>query len=109
MGIPVPGGTVDSATRSVTGALASVTSGLPAVFLRNFNVSLWGVFVATLVAERSFDGGTNWLPLTFSDGTGVGPFTGPASGTWAEPEDGVLYRIRCSAYTSGTINYRLSQ
>ena len=28
---------------------------------------------------------------------------------WAEPERGVLYRFNCTAYTSGTINYRMSQ
>lgn len=72
----------------------------------DFNISVWGTFVGTVVVERSFDGGTTWLPkwpdavysisstITFADG---------------EPEEGVSYRLNCTAYTSGAINYRVSQ
>lgn len=71
-----------------------------------FNISVWGTFVGTVVIERSFDGGTTWLPkwpdavysisstMTFAD---------------SEPEDGVAYRLNCTAYSSGPINYRVSQ
>jgi hypothetical protein len=72
-----------------------------------FNFSLWGTFVGTVIVDRSFDGGTTWLPLT-ALGTSIS-FTAPCSEVFEEPEDGVIYRVRCSAYTSGTINYRLSQ
>ena len=33
----------------------------------------------------------------------------PVSLTFGEPERNVLYRTNCLAYTSGTINYRISQ
>lgn len=60
--------------------------------------------------ERSFDGGSTWIvcgvggqgaQAVFSAGT-------PISVVAGEPERGVLYRLNCTAYTSGTINYRMS-
>ncbi|NUB07020.1 hypothetical protein FW320_12650 [Azospirillum sp. Vi22] len=73
-----------------------------------FNVSLWGTFVATVALERSFDGGTTWLNCTRPDGT-ANAFTAPVSLVCDEPETGVLYRLNCSAFTSGTVNWRISQ
>lgn len=72
------------------------------------NVSLWGTFVGTVQLERSFDQGTTWLPIT-AGGTQIYVWTAPASETFEEPEGGVYYRLNCTAYTSGTINYRISQ
>lgn len=72
-----------------------------------FNMSLWGTFVGTVQLERSFDSGVTWLPIT-ALGTSI-TFTAPASEVFAEPEVNVRYRLNCTAYTSGTINYRLSQ
>ena len=73
----------------------------------SFNFSLWGTFAGTVRIERSFDNGTTWLPMTVL-GSAV-TFTGPATETFEEPEAGVLYRVNCTAFTSGTINYRVSQ
>jgi hypothetical protein len=73
-----------------------------------FNVTLRGTFVATVRLERSFDDGVTWDPLTAA-GTPMFVFTGPASEIQEEPEEGVLYRLNCTAYTSGTVDYRLSQ
>ena len=75
---------------------------------RGFNASLWGTFSASVQLERSFDKGTTWLPLT-ANGTAIEKFTAPCSESLQEDEDGVLYRFNCTAYTSGTVNYRLSQ
>ena len=72
------------------------------------NVSVWGTFVGTVQMQRSFDNGATWLPLT-SGGAATKSFTAPASEMWTEVEQGVAYRLQCTAYTSGTINYRLSQ
>lgn len=71
-----------------------------------FNVSLWGTFSATVQLERSFDGAL-WLPIT-ARGSPIS-FTAPCTEVFEEPEDGVLYRLTCTAYTSGTVNYRISQ
>ena len=73
-----------------------------------FNVSIWGTFAATIVLQRSFDGGTTWLPVTMDAYGAVASFTAPASMSVMEPEPGVLYRLNCT-WTSGTAYYRLSQ
>lgn len=69
------------------------------------------VFSGTLQLERSFDGGSTWLPANIgSSGTLAQWNAGtPVSITFGEPEKQVLYRLNCIAYTSGTINYRISQ
>lgn len=72
----------------------------------SFNMSLWGTFAGTVQLERSFDGAT-WLPLT-ERGSSI-TFTGPCSEIFEEPEPSAQYRLNCTSYTSGTINYRLSQ
>jgi hypothetical protein len=59
--------------------------------------------------QRTFDGGTTRLPVS-SDPAGDNlQWTVPASLTWTEVEKQVGYRLACTAYTSGTINYRVSQ
>ncbi len=69
-------------------------------------------FNATVQLERSFDGGLTWIVCNVG-GTGtLAQYTGatvtPVSLTFAEPEQGVLYRWNCIAYTSGAPNYRIS-
>lgn len=76
---------------------------------QGFNVSLWGTFVATIKVQRSFDGGTTWI-TTSLDSTGTpASFTSEVTVTGNEIEAEVLYRFSCTAYSSGTVNYRLSQ
>ena len=65
--------------------------------------------------EKTFDDGTTWVPVAL-DVTGA-PASyalniAAAAGftvTLFEVEHGVNWRIRCTAFTSGTLNYRLSQ
>lgn len=80
-----------------------------AITLRGgFNTALWGVFVGTMVLEQSYDQGANWLPVSI-DGTGTAnSYTGPHNIAWVQPERDVQTRFRCSAFTSGTVNYRIS-
>lgn len=98
----------------VTGTLGAVGGGSafsPLDFQDNedgkFNFTLTGTFGATVQLQRSFDNGVTWVPVT-NLGASVS-FTGPCTEVCEEPEDGVLYRAYCAAYTSGTIAYRLSQ
>ena len=73
-----------------------------------FNVSIWGTFVATVQVERSLDGGTTWIVVA-ADGIGTpAAYTSSISLTGDEIEQGTSYRLNCTAYTSGTINYRIS-
>ncbi len=58
----------------------------------------------------SDDGGYTWNCCNVgSTGTLAQYPSGPINTSWTEPELGVLYRFNCVAYTSGTINYRMSQ
>ncbi len=102
-----PSGT-DTANPLSSGSFAATGQSAPVVLYGDFNVSLWGAFVGTVALERSFDGGTTWLPVSSAAGTAAS-WTAPVSTTWTEPEHNVAYRLNCTAYTSGTINYRLSQ
>jgi hypothetical protein len=75
---------------------------------QQFNISLWGTFVGTVVLECSFDSFTTAIPVNrYCTGNAVS-YTAPANEVLPAPEGSVQYRLRCSAYTSGTANYRLS-
>lgn len=92
---------------AVTGTFAA--TGQSASFAplgRDFNVSLWGTFVGSVQLERTFDNGANWLPIT-ADGTQLYVWTAPASESASDPEQQPVYRLNCTAYTSGTVNYRI--
>jgi hypothetical protein len=62
--------------------------------------------------ERSFDGGATFIAGNIGAGA-LAQFTGaavtPVDLTFGEPEKNVLYRLNCLAWTSGTINFRISQ
>ena len=103
-------GLLPSGVAPVTGTFAA--TGRSASFApladRAFNVTLWGVFAAEARLERSFDEGATWFPLTAA-GQPLYDFTAPASEVAQEAEAGVLYSLNCTSFTSGTINYRVSQ
>ena len=91
---------MDSATSKNIGAENIYTDVVS--FVGEFNLSIWGTFVATVTLQRSFDNGTNWLDIaTYTApiedaGFGYGP---------------AIYRagVKTGDYTSGTINVRLGQ
>lgn len=68
-------------------------------------------FSATIQIERSFDGGKIWIVCNVGATGLLAQYSGgtPLNVAWAEPERGVLYRFNCIEYTSGTINYRMSE
>ena len=65
-------------------------------------------FTATVRVEKSYDGGVTWLAANEPGTVTAASFTAQASMEMFEPELGVYYRLNCTAYTSGTINYRIS-
>lgn len=65
-------------------------------------------WVATIVLEASFDGGTTAIPVLAALTGAVCSYSAPCAGRVEQREAGVLYRLRVSAYTSGTIPLRLS-
>jgi hypothetical protein len=111
MGQPIGGGNDTAAQGGVliAGTLTSATNSAAAIIYGSFNVSLWGTFSATVQLQRSFDGGTTWLPVSSDPAGDPLQWTVPVSLTWTEVEHTVGYRLACTAYTSGTANYRLSQ
>ena len=109
MGLNAPSGSELAAT-ALTGAFNTASHTTSAIVMLEglFNISFWGTFTATAQLERSFDGGTTFLPAT-TDATGtVAAWTAATSVVAVEPEPGVYYRLNCTSYTSGTLNYRLS-
>jgi len=103
--------TPDRATRKVTGTFGATGQSNSIVLRGPFNLELRGTFVATVSLERSFDGGSNWGNVTRNDGS-ANAFTAPVSLAVPGDESGeadVLYRLNCTAYTSGTVTYRISQ
>ena len=98
-------------TFSATGQSATFA---PLVGSRNtnsgqFNVSVSGTFVATFQLQRSFDNAVTWIVCSSDSAGTAASWTAPFSVVVEEPEAGVLYRLACTAYTSGTATYRLSQ
>jgi hypothetical protein len=119
MGIP-KGGTVDAANdvsqANLTatdpgGAGTTQTAGRTAAIglYGQFNFIIAGTFVGTVILERSWDGGNTWVTHGTDNWTTLASFTAPVSEVGLEPEQGMLWRLRCTAYTSGTIIARLSQ
>lgn len=84
-----------SGTFSGTGRSSSVS------IKDGFNLSLSGFGSATVAIERSFDNGATWKTIE--------AYTADAEKRGCEPEDGVLYSLNCSAYSSGSISYRVSK
>jgi len=73
------------------------------------NVMVRGTFVATVTIEQSFDQGANWSAASRDSAGTDATYTAPFRVVIEEPEAGVLYRLNCTAYTSGTVTYRMSQ
>ena len=104
-------GGIEAAPRALAGAFTAAGPADAPHFIPqgDFNFSMWGTFIATAVLERSFDGGATWLPLSVDAGGAIASYNMPCSLVVGEPEQGVRYRPRCSAYTSGTVFWRLSR
>lgn len=68
--------------------------------------------VATVKLERSADSGSSWIDVS-SDALGTVASWSVNSTEVAvlveEPEAGCQFRLNCTAYTSGTVTYRLGQ
>jgi hypothetical protein len=93
-----------------TGAFTATGGGAAVPIARHgdLNLSLWGTFAATVTLERSYDGGSTWLPLTYLDGVALS-WTAPMSTAFSVEDPGASYRFNCTAFTSGTVNWRISQ
>lgn len=91
---------VEAATFTATG------QSTPIALYGDFSVAVWGTFSATVVLEKSFDGGTTWIPAANAAGSAIS-LTAALAIQGRESEMGILYRLDCT-WTSGTVNYRVS-
>lgn len=68
--------------------------------------SVSGTFVATIIIERTQNGGASWEPLP-----GVSITAAASADLTVEHSDqgSASYRLRCSSYTSGTATYEISE
>jgi hypothetical protein len=111
--------TGDQANAVVSGSFTG--TGTSALFMPwgTFNLAIYGSggpngnWHATVQLERSFDGGTTWIVCqdgsTASGQAIYSTQNTDVSRVGGESERCVLYRLDCTAYTSGTVNYRMSQ
>lgn len=86
---------------SVTGTFTATGQSSTMDVEETFNVSLSGFGSATVALQRSFDNGSTWKTIE--------SYTADTEKYGTEIETGVIYRLNCTAYTSGTITYRLSR
>lgn len=108
----------DLANVILTGTFTATGQSLSTGLMGYYNFFVWGTplsgglsgsFSGTVQLEKSFDGGTTWIPASLDTAGDAAAYTSAVSVTGLEIEPGMLYRVDCTAYTSGTINYRLSQ
>ena len=91
-------------------SFTGTANGAAAEVFGPYVVTISGTFSGTVLLEASSDAGSTYVTVA-RDTAGNGmSYTAPVSQIYGEAvEEAVLYRFRCSAYTSGTINARLAQ
>lgn len=83
------------------------TSAVVQIFGR-FNLSITGTFVGTVALQRADSSGGTYTAVARDTSGTQATFTSAFQGlSMEEDEQGMWYRLECTAYTSGTINYRI--
>ena len=108
--VNVPPGTIAtvvSGTNVTLSNKATVTGTDNAAFFTGAGIE----YVGTIQLERCFDGGSTWIVCNIGGSGALAQWnTGtPVSLSFGEPERNVAYRLSCVAYSSGVINYRISE
>ncbi len=93
----------------IAGSFAGTGASAAIAVAGRFNITLGGFGNATVKIERSFDGGSTWHVASRDAAGAEATYTANASLVADEPETGVLYRLNCTALSSGPIAYRISQ
>lgn len=93
----------------VAGSFAGTGVSAAVAIHGRFNITLADFGTATVKVERSFDDGATWH-VASRDASGTeAAYAADCSLVAEEPEAGVCYRLNCTAHSSGTIDYRISQ
>lgn len=97
-------------SEAISGSLTGSGQASAAIMLPvRFSLSIGGTFNATVLLERSPDGGVTYYPCS-TDATGTpAAYTTPISVDVNSGLHPQLYRLRCTAYSTGTINYVMWQ
>jgi hypothetical protein len=64
---------------------------------------------AQMQLQRQSLGGSGFVPVTFVDGSALGPFTADLHATFSDGARGTVYRWACLAITSGTVTSLIAQ
>ncbi len=94
-------------TEAALAAVAAVTPSFTFTGTANLALSLTGGATGTAVLDKSFDGGTTWLPA--SNLGVVVTLTAPCAEVIFSREAGVLHRVRRTGGTGAGFTARLSQ
>ena len=93
----------------LTGSFAGTGTSSAVKIWGDFNVTLGGSFTATISVERSLDSGNSWTVVA-ADGKGTpATYTSPIALVGQEIENGAQYRLNCTSFAAGPVNYRISQ
>ena len=94
----------------VEGTFTGTAEGAAVAIQGHANVLIGGSFVATVQVQKSFDGGATWFIVSRDSAGALAEYTSPGfNGTIIEPESQILYRVECTAFTSGTVIWRISR
>ena len=93
---------------SVSGTFTGTGFSNPVRSHGNLFAHLQGTFSATVKVQFSPDNGTTWFTLQKDDAGNDIVFIGPVSVPLFPNHNGSLWRLQCSAYTSGSIVYVLA-
>lgn len=91
-----------------SGSLTSATSSAGFERFGEFLFTIDGTFVGTvqLQGRPLAPASATWVPVS-ADGSTAALFTAPCAVIVTAPEQGFEYRVTCTAFTSGTINWRM--
>jgi hypothetical protein len=64
---------------------------------------------AQMQLQRKSLGGSSFVPVTYIDGSALGPFTADMHTTFSDGARGTVYRWYCLAITSGSVTSLLAQ
>lgn len=113
LGTPLKG---DQANAVIAGSFEGTGVSAAFVFYGSFNVAIYGsggpngAWSGSVQLERSFNGGATFIVCGVGGGGQQAIYASGVDVSFSanEPEKGVAYQLHCTAYVSGTINYRLS-
>ena len=99
-------------TQEVTGTFTATGSSDSIEFVGELHVLISGG-AGTVVIKKSWDSGSSWYAVSKNADGDDAEYTTASdvafNGMVEEHEGRVLYKLECTAFTSGTITYRMSQ